>query len=94
MNSIIYRIVYSLLYISVFSSKYTRGSTVYFTSYQIFNCIINKISHSLVYICVFSSKGTRGKKEKMFLRDYVGSACHFVVCVEYIIKYSEPHGVQ
>ena len=43
---------------------------------------------------MFSSKGTRDKK-KMFLRDYIGSACHFFVCVEYIIttvnrtKYSE-----
>ena len=66
MNSMIYRIVYSLLYISVFGSKFTRGSTVYFTLYQIINSIINRIIHSLVDICLFSSKGTRGKK-KMFL---------------------------
>ena len=92
-NSIIYRIVYILLNITVFNSKYTRGSTVYFTLYQIINSLINRIIHSLVYICVFSSKGTRGKK-KMFSRDQFGFACHFVVCVEYIIKYGEPHKVQ
>ena len=60
------RIVYSLLYISVFSRKYTRESTVYFIVFKIINSIINRKIHSLVYICVFSSKDTRGNK-KYFL---------------------------
>ena len=68
MNSIIYRIVYSLLYISVFRSKFTRGSRVYQKlkkkkRRRKNNSMIYRIVNSLLCINVVSSKGTRCKKK-------------------------------